>query len=64
MTFQLTPEFMDIFGFMAFAFITIFACYILKTNKTPRKWLTIILLVIGILGIIVDGTIVYINFLK
>lgn len=64
MTSQLTPEFMDIFEIMAFVFITLFAIDILKKNKAPKKWITIILLIIGILGLIIDGIIVYINFLS
>ncbi|GBE19651.1 hypothetical protein BMS3Abin17_00376 [archaeon BMS3Abin17] len=33
-------EFFDIFGAMAFLFIIIFAIWMLKTNKKPRKWIT------------------------
>ncbi len=64
MNLNINPSFMDIFGFVGFVFIIFFAINLLKRNKIPEKWLTIVLLIIGVLGLIVDGVIVYINFLR
>ena len=58
------PEFFDIFGIFVFTFITWLSVFGLKNkNKIPR-WSLKILLVIGILGLIVDGIIVYVNFIR
>ncbi|MEK6906474.1 MAG: hypothetical protein AABW81_02540 [Nanoarchaeota archaeon] len=61
---KITSEFFDLFGIICFLYITIFSAYFLKINKKPEKLLLLILLFIGVLGLIVDGTIVYINFIK
>ena len=58
------PEFYDIFGIIVFAFITFLASWMLYTKQNPKKWAIIILLIIGVLGLIVDGIIVYINYIK
>lgn len=58
------PETYDLFGLMTFAFITILSIWSLKARKPLPKWAGIILLIIGILGIIVDGFIVYTKFLS
>lgn len=58
---MMNAEFFDIFGFIGFLYIIIFSIYSLKTNKKPKKWLTIALLIIGILGMVIDGLIVYTN---
>ncbi len=58
------PEFFDIFGILVFSFITSLSVWGLWTKKKFPKWATIILLTIGVLGLIVDGTIVYMTYLK
>lgn len=58
------PEFYDIFGVFVFSFITLVSGWMLYTNKKPLKIIIIILLIIGILGLLVDGFIVYNNFIK
>jgi hypothetical protein len=54
----MNPEFFDIFGLISFTFIIWFSIKML-CKKKPEKWAIIILLIIGILGLIVDGFIVY-----
>lgn len=56
------PEFFDIFGIGVFLFITCISIFGLKTNKKIPKWALIILLIIGILGLIIDGTIVIMTY--
>ncbi|MEK6844408.1 MAG: hypothetical protein AABX83_03190 [Nanoarchaeota archaeon] len=58
------PEFYDIFGFIAFIIITLIAFHSFKNKKPLSKLLNYILLLIGILGLIVDGTIIYFNFIR
>ncbi|MBU3907227.1 MAG: hypothetical protein KKA64_03170 [Nanoarchaeota archaeon] len=56
--------FYDLFGFVGFVFITILATQMLVKNKLPAKWAIIVLLAIGISGIIVDGIMTYLKFIK
>ncbi len=58
------PEFFDVFGVFVFAFFIALSLYGMKTKKALPKWTLIVLLTIGILGLIVDGVIVYITYLK
>lgn len=64
------PEFLthaetyDPLGLLAFLFIAISAFWMLKKRKALPKAINIILLVISILGVIIDGTIVYVKFLS
>ncbi len=58
------PEFFDIFGFAGFIFIIFFSLYLLKKNKVPPKLYSIILLIIGILGLIIDGAVIFFNYLN
>ena len=53
-----TPEFYDIFGLPVFLFITILSIWMLWKKEIPDKKYLIILLIIGILGLIVDGLMV------
>ena len=57
------PEFYDIFGFIIFIFLIILSSWSLIKNKKLPKWILITLLIIGIIGGIVDGIIVYSHFL-
>ncbi|MBU1037248.1 hypothetical protein KKF32_04455 [Patescibacteria group bacterium] len=59
-----SPAFFDIFGIATFSFIIIVTAYALSTKKRLSRKTLFILLIIGILGLIVDFTIVYSNFLK
>lgn len=54
------PTFFDKFGLVIFTFITIIATYMLYAKKMPDRKVIWILLAIGILGLIVEGTIVII----
>ena len=58
------PEFFDIFGIIAFAFIVLVAAWSLKAREVVPNWALIVLLVIGILGLIVDSAIVYLTYIK
>jgi len=51
---MITPEFLDKFGILAFAYITVFSLISLFRKKSVPKWMLIILLVIGISGLIAD----------
>jgi len=57
------PEFFDIFRIGVFLFIMYISIFGLKTNKKIPKWALTILLIIGILGLIVDGTIVVMTYI-
>ena len=52
------PRFYDVFGLPIFLFITILSIWMLYTMEFPPKGYIWVLLVIGIAGIIVDGTMV------
>ncbi len=53
-----SPEFYDIFGIAVFIFIIVLAGWSLYTRRSPYRIFLWILLIIGILGIIIDGTLV------
>lgn len=58
------PEFFDIFGVVFFSFIVVVSLWALKTRKRFSKQILILLLIFGILGAIIDSTIVYLFYLK
>lgn len=58
------PEFYDIFGIFVFSFIIAISSWMLYTKKKPQKWMIVVLLIIGILGLIVDSAIIYLNFFR
>ena len=64
LTFLQKPETYDILGLITFTFITILSIWSLKTKMPMPLWANITLLVIGILGLIIDGSIVYKKFLS
>ena len=57
-------EFFDIFGALAFLYITGFSLWALFYQNFSPRWPVFILLLIGIAGLIIDGAIVYKYFLK
>lgn len=60
-----SPAFYDNFGFLAFVFILGLAIWMLNHPKKPApKWATILLFVIGLLGLLVDWIIVYYNYIN
>ena len=61
---MLKPEFFDIFGFQAFVFILIVSAWSLIVKKPIPDWVILLLLIIGILGSLIDGIIVYFSYLK
>jgi uncharacterized membrane protein len=58
------PEVFDVLGLATFIFIIIISSYSLITKIPLPNWSLIILLIIGILGLIIDGMIVYTSFIK
>ena len=58
------PEFFDIFGIGVFLFIIFVSAMSLKTSLPIPSWALIVLLIIGILGFLVDVTIVYLTYAK
>lgn len=58
----LRPEFFDIFGLAVFSFIIILSLWGLITKKKLPEWSLITLLIIGILGIFIDGAIVFLTY--
>ena len=63
MSFLTRPEFYDLFGVIIFAFITVLFIWAIHTKRKIPKWARIVMLIIGILGLIVDGAIVYFNYI-
>ncbi|MEK7503222.1 MAG: hypothetical protein AAB556_02130 [Patescibacteria group bacterium] len=61
---MISAEFFDIFGFWGFLFIFSVCLWSLKTKRNIPMLATILFLIISIIGIVVDGTIVYLNFIK
>lgn len=55
---MLSPQFFDIFRLLGFVYITIAAAFLLKSRTLP-KWFLVVLLLIGLVGLIVDGYIVF-----
>ena len=58
------PEFYDIFGLGTFTYLTGLGIWMLFLKKKTFKYIGISLIIIGILGVVVDGTIVYQTFIK
>ena len=56
------PEFYDFFGLVTFVFLTGVGIYLLKKHKKVPKWIGFILMMLGILGLIVDGSVVIREF--
>ncbi len=61
--FSLEPQFFDIFGLVVFAYITLFSWLLLRRIYV-KKWMIIILFLIGVIGLLVDGSVVYVYYLK
>jgi len=56
------PEFFDIFGLGVFAFLTVVGYLMFSGKKNLPDWVGFIIFIIGILGLIVDGFIVFKTF--
>ncbi len=63
---ELNPAFFDIFGIAAFLIILVIGIVIkIKRRKLPNNvldWIAIVLIIIGILGLIIDGMIVFLSY--
>lgn len=58
------PEFFDIFGIVTFSLITYISVRALFFNESVPFWALIFLLIVGVLGFIIDGTIVYRTYVQ
>ena len=58
------PEFFDIIGIGVFSFITVVSLRTVLFSRSFPEWAVYGLLVIGILGLLVDGYIVYRTYFK
>lgn len=58
------PEFFDIFGVFVWIFFIGISSYALRTGEPVSRWALILSLSIGILGLIIDGSIVYRTYIK
>lgn len=58
------PESFDILGLITFPSIALLSLYALITGNPLPRWALFLLLFIGIAGLIIDGAIVYLTFLK
>lgn len=56
------PEFFDIFGLITFGFLFWVGSWMIQKNKKPA-WLSFTILILGILGLIVDGSIIIKTYL-
>ncbi len=53
------PVFFDIFGLIVFTFLFITGISMLKSKEKMPDWVGFIILIIGVLGLIVDGVMVF-----
>lgn len=61
---KIRPENFDVLGVFVFASITAIALYALTADNVLPKWVLFYLLLVGVGGLIVDGMIVYLTFIK
>ena len=60
---MLRPEFFDIFGIFTFLFVGGVGTWSLVTKMPLPRWIALLLVLIGIAGLAIDGTIVALLFL-
>jgi len=60
---NLKPESFDLFGLATFTFILAVGIWALLSKKRLPQWVAIMLMIIGVLGLVVDGTIVFTSFI-
>lgn len=53
------PEFYDNFGIIVFVSLFILSLWMLKTKKEAPDWVAFLIFLIAVLGLIVDGYIVF-----
>jgi len=58
------PQFFDSIGVFVFLFIIVSAFWSLKTGRSFPVWVVWLLLATGVVGLIVDGAIVYTFYLR
>jgi len=59
-----TPQFFDTFGVLVFLYLTVLALWGINSKKCLPEWSYVVLLLIGLSGLLVDGTITYVYFLE
>jgi len=60
---MVSAEFFDVFGFFGFIIIIFLSIWMLVAKKKFPRWAGVVLLIIGVLGLIIDGYIVIKTFL-
>ncbi len=60
---QTDPAFYDPLGFVTFSFLIAIGIYMLRKPKNPPEWIWFFLILVGVLGIIIDGSIVLREFI-
>jgi hypothetical protein len=64
---NITPEFFDLFGLPVFLIILGLGILLKyqgkRLSRKILKWISVTLIIIGILGLIVDGSIIVIKFI-
>lgn len=60
---MIPAEYFDIFGFIGFLILVIAGIWMLTSKKRVPFWMKLVILVIGIIGLIVDGYIVIKTFI-
>lgn len=53
------PQFFDNFGVIIFAFLSVFGVWMLNTKKETSDNLAFVVLLVGIVGLITDGGIIF-----
>ncbi len=61
---KLKAEHFDILGLFTFTFLAGVSFWAIATGESLPEWAIFVILIIGILGIIIDGTIVYKTFIR
>ena len=60
---MVNAEFLDIFGFFGFVIIFLIGIWMLNAKEKLPKWAAMILIIIGLLGLIIDGVVVITTYL-
>lgn len=58
------PEFFDLFGLLVFSFLLIVGYLMMGKKKKMPDWVGFVIFIVGVLGLIVDGFIVFKTFFQ
>lgn len=59
MRFKIKPEYFDILGIIVFPLLFVFAVFELHTNILPNHVVLVLIMLTGIIGTVIDASIVY-----